>query len=250
MKALRTIDIARAAGVHPNTIRLYEELGFLPRPERGPNGYRLYTEVHRKQALLIRNLKHCTWLGGKIRRTALALLQATADGDTQAALPMARELLHLVQEERTRAEMALSSLEAWASAPRPDASGQAAMTIGEAAVYLGVTPDTLRNWDRNGLLTVPRHPGNHYRTYGPAELRLLMVIRTLRRARYSLMSIQWMLRHLSHDGVTDPRPLLDTVPPGEGDPLYNTDRWLHRVIEVEGQAREALRRVGQMAAEG
>jgi hypothetical protein len=35
---LRTSDIAEAVGVHPNTVRLYEEWGFLPPIPRGPAG--------------------------------------------------------------------------------------------------------------------------------------------------------------------------------------------------------------------
>ncbi|MBL7200262.1 MAG: MerR family DNA-binding transcriptional regulator [Anaerolineae bacterium] len=41
---LRTSDIARAVGAHPNTVRLYEEWGFLPPIPRSPAGYRMYTE--------------------------------------------------------------------------------------------------------------------------------------------------------------------------------------------------------------
>ena len=51
---LRTSDIAKAIGVHHNTIRLYEQLGFLPPIPRGDNGYRLFTERHLDQARLIR----------------------------------------------------------------------------------------------------------------------------------------------------------------------------------------------------
>ncbi|MGE5528726.1 MAG: MerR family DNA-binding transcriptional regulator, partial [Patescibacteria group bacterium] len=46
VKGLRTTDLARAAGVHPNTVRLYERLGFLPPVPRGSNGYRLFNEEH------------------------------------------------------------------------------------------------------------------------------------------------------------------------------------------------------------
>jgi DNA-binding transcriptional MerR regulator len=45
-KHLKTSDIARELGVHVNTIRLYEENGFLPEIPRGKNGYRLYTPLH------------------------------------------------------------------------------------------------------------------------------------------------------------------------------------------------------------
>lgn len=34
------------------------------------------------------------------------------------------------------------------------------LTVKQAAAYLGVAPDTLRNWDRAGKLTPCRHPVN------------------------------------------------------------------------------------------
>lgn len=44
------------------------------------------------------------------------------------------------------------------------------LTIKEAAKILGVTPLTLRNWDRSGRLKAYRHPINHYRLYKKGEL--------------------------------------------------------------------------------
>ncbi len=38
-------------------------------------------------------------------------------------------------------------------------------TIKEAAGLLGVTPLTLRNWDKKGKLVAYRHPVNNYRVY-------------------------------------------------------------------------------------
>ena len=53
-RTLRTSDIAKAVGVHPNTVRLYEEWGFLPPIPRSPSGYRLFTGAHLDQMRLAR----------------------------------------------------------------------------------------------------------------------------------------------------------------------------------------------------
>jgi len=37
------------------------------------------------------------------------------------------------------------------------------LTIGEAAEYLGVSPQTLRRWDASGKLRPVRHPASEYR---------------------------------------------------------------------------------------
>jgi MerR family transcriptional regulator, copper efflux regulator len=42
---------------------------------------------------------------------------------------------------------------------------QTYLTVKEAAAFLGVSPSTLRNWDRAGRLTAMRHPINGYRLY-------------------------------------------------------------------------------------
>ncbi|HEY7488406.1 MAG TPA: MerR family transcriptional regulator [Streptosporangiaceae bacterium] len=41
-RALRSGEVAEAAGVNPQTLRYYERRGLLPRPERSLGGHRLY----------------------------------------------------------------------------------------------------------------------------------------------------------------------------------------------------------------
>lgn len=48
------------------------------------------------------------------------------------------------------------------------------MTIKEAAAFLGVTPLTLRNWDKSGKLSATRHPMSNYRIYKVSDLERLM----------------------------------------------------------------------------
>ncbi|MEZ6103872.1 MAG: helix-turn-helix domain-containing protein [Pirellulaceae bacterium] len=44
------------------------------------------------------------------------------------------------------------------------------LTIKEAAEYLGVSQNTLRNWGRDGKINELRHPVNQYRLYSVSEL--------------------------------------------------------------------------------
>lgn len=43
-------------------------------------------------------------------------------------------------------------------------------TIREASEILGVTPLTLRNWDKSGKFPAQRHPMNNYRVYKLSSL--------------------------------------------------------------------------------
>ena len=44
------------------------------------------------------------------------------------------------------------------------------ITIKQASGILGVSPLTLRNWDKNGRLKALRHPMNNYRVYRLEDL--------------------------------------------------------------------------------
>jgi excisionase family DNA binding protein len=44
------------------------------------------------------------------------------------------------------------------------------ITVKEAAYILGVSPLTLRNWDKSGKFPAQRHPMNNYRVYKAEEI--------------------------------------------------------------------------------
>jgi excisionase family DNA binding protein len=48
------------------------------------------------------------------------------------------------------------------------------LTIKQAAEFMGVTAETLRNWDRRGKLIPFRHPINRYRLYRKSDLEKLL----------------------------------------------------------------------------
>jgi MerR family transcriptional regulator, copper efflux regulator len=48
------------------------------------------------------------------------------------------------------------------------------LTVKMAAEFLGVSPSTLRNWDREGKLKPHRHPMNRYRLYLRVELEAVL----------------------------------------------------------------------------
>lgn len=48
------------------------------------------------------------------------------------------------------------------------------LRISEAAEYLGVSPNTLRNWERAGKVLAHRHPVNRYRLFRQQDLDSLL----------------------------------------------------------------------------
>jgi len=47
-------------------------------------------------------------------------------------------------------------------------------TVGEAAYILGVSPMTIRNWDKAGKLRARRNPLNNYRVYKRSDIEYLI----------------------------------------------------------------------------
>ncbi|MGB7538577.1 MAG: MerR family transcriptional regulator [Anaerolineales bacterium] len=242
---LRTTDIARAAGVHPNTVRKYEEWGFLPPVMRSANNYRIYTRFHMEQMGLARMAMHGGWPGSRIRKSALALVRASAARDLKQAVCLAQNHIRLIKEERAQAEAAAGYLEKWVRgkiAERPTRP----LSILDAARAADSTPDAIRGWERNGLLRVPRNPKNGYRAYGVREIGRLRVIRMLMRSGYSTMAVLRAMRALDSGAVRKLRRVLDTPRPEE-DVLWAADRWLSTLSEYEERARRILSQLRRMA---
>lgn len=236
---LSTSKIAKIVGCHPNTVRLYEAWGLLPPIPRAANGYRLYTQDHLEQMRLARTALNTPWSGKNLRRAVIDLIHQSASGDLGGALESAYRYLVMVQTERNQAEMAAELVSRWAQGFPTDTTGHG-LHIREAALHLNVTVDQLRNWERNGLLEVPRNPHNGYRLYGTPDLARARVIRVLRNAGYSLMAIYRMLNQLDLDSSTDIKQALDTPRPDE-EAFIATDRWLTTLEGIEKTARELIR---------
>ena len=238
MQYLRTSDLAKAVGVHPNTVRRYVDRGLLPPVEHSPSGYRRFTQRHLDCLRLARQV-YCNQYPGKaIYQSGIRIIQATVSGDLGGALELAHSHLALVQSERTQADVAAGLLERWAFGAPVDATIQA-LRIGQVAHLLGVTIDILRNWDRNGLIDVPRDPSNGYRRYGAREISRLRVIRMLSRAGYSLSAILRMLIQLDRGEKTDLRRALDTPRPDE-DVYLASDRWISALTDQEQRAHTII----------
>ncbi|MGC9469458.1 MAG: MerR family transcriptional regulator [Anaerolineae bacterium] len=237
-KYLRTSDAAAAVGVHPNTVRMYEKYGLLPEIPRTPSGYRKFTPAHVDQMRLARMAFEGAWPGRAIRRSVVALVKQAASGDLGGALEKAYQHLAIVQSERARAETAVKLLERWAQGAAADATANR-LQIGEVAELLGVTRDVLRNWERNGLIRIPRNPRNGYRLYGAAEISRLRVIRMLSQAGYSTMAILRMLLQLDRGETDDLRKALDTPRPDE-DVYSAADQWLTTLAGWEARTHEMI----------
>jgi MerR family transcriptional regulator, mercuric resistance operon regulatory protein len=67
-------------------------------------------------------------------------------------------------------------------------------TVGQLASRAGVRADTIRYYERTGLLPAPRRTGGDHRRYGPADVDRLLFIRGAQRLGLRLAEIRELLQ--------------------------------------------------------
>ncbi len=77
-----------------------------------------------------------------------------------------------------------------------------ALTIGDLAKATGTKAETIRYYERIGLLPKPSRTSGNYRDYGPAELGRLSFVRRARGLGFSLDQVRALLS-LSDDRTRD-----------------------------------------------
>lgn len=248
MKYLRTSDLARAVGVHPNTVRLYVNWGLLPPVERSPSGYRLFTPHHLDCLRLARLIYASEYPGRELRASSREIIESARTGDWQGALEKAREHLHFVKAELEQADQAANLLEHWAQNMAED-SDEEPLAIGEVSKLLGASLDVIRNWERNGLIRVRRNSYNGYRLFGKREIERLRIIRMLSHAGYSHMAMLRMFIELDGGNTHDLKKALDTPRPDE-DIFTAADHWLTTLHAQEICAGKVVELIEQVIAAG
>ncbi|MEV6407574.1 MerR family transcriptional regulator [Streptomyces bobili] len=193
---LRTVDLARLAGLSTQQIRNYEEAGVLPPAGRTESGYRTFGDVHRRALLTYRTL-----LAGYGPVRATRIMRTVHDGDVPGALALVDAAHAALHEERASLRATGEALDTLAE-DTPDPRERSGLRIGEVAALIGVRPSALRVWEAASLLTPPREHPTGYRLYGPAELRDARVIHSLRRSHYLLDQIRPVLEDLRREGGT------------------------------------------------
>jgi DNA-binding transcriptional MerR regulator len=246
-KFLHTSDLARAVGVHPNTVRKYAAWGLIPPVERTPSGYRLFTQQHLDCMRLARLIYSAPYPGRGFRALGNEIIQHAVVNDWQGALEKAQEHLALVQAELQSAESAADLLEHWAQNKASISGDVPPLAIGEVSKLLGVRIDVIRNAERNGLITVPRNSYNNYRLFGKKEIERLRIIRMLTRAGYSHMAILRMFLELGKGNIRDLKKTLDTPRPDE-DIFTAADRWLTTLRAQGKMARQVIELIHESTA--
>lgn len=222
-KIYSTKEIAVLCSVHPNTVRLYEKWGFLSKVERAKNNYRIFTEKHLYQLRLAR-----VALPGPYPiddDIIYGLVKKFAAGDILGSLRLAKEYLSRVETEQEKAFLAMTVLDKWfENNPGPGNKNTIVyVTRKKAATGLGLTVDSLRTWERNGLYHISKdNQGKLQFTEG--DIEKLMVIKLLRNSGYSIASL---LNVFGNEPNPNEKPsTLLSLKNSESEINYFTDRYL------------------------
>lgn len=242
MNTYQTAEVAKLIGVHPNTVRLYEQLALIPKPEREPNGYRVFTDIHIEQFRVARLAFQIEVLQSGLRKKIVDMVKASAAGDYALALRLTNEYLLDIQKERQNAEDAIEVVKQILSGKTLE--NALSLKRKEVSEHLHISMDAIRNWEMNGLLCVRRRE-NGYRIYTDSDIKRLKIIRSLRCANYSLEAIMRMLNGLSFNPNADIRKLLNT-PRNDCDIISVCDKLILSLQKAESNARNIMIRLEQM----
>ena len=236
MNTYTTTEVAKIIGIHPNTVRMYEEWGLIPLAERKPNGYRVFTDFHIEQLRLARIAFQIEVLQNGLRKKVVEIIKLSANRDFNKAIMFAEEYRNQIQREKRNAEESISIAKQILSGKSVEQT--LFLKRKEVSVYLDISMDTLRNWERNGLLQVKRKQ-NGYRAYTNDDIERIKMIRTLRLANYSLEAILRMLHALEHNPKVDMKQVLNT-PRADADIVSVCDRLIVSLKYAEENAEKMI----------
>lgn len=239
MKEYNTSEIAKRFNIHPNTVRFYEEIEFLPKIPRKENGYRVYTQIHFEQLRLIRTGLQSELLQNGLRKQVINIIKISAKGEYDKALELAKEHLESIRKEEINAEEAINIVEN--NILKEHLRNTKTYTRKEIADYLELTIDTLRNWELNGLLRIKRKE-NGYRIYNEEDIKKIKIIRALRCCNFSLSSILRLLQDLEKDINVDIKCTINT--PKENEDIISVcDRLLTSLANAREECNKMIEQI-------
>ncbi len=241
IKTYSTSQIAKIVGVHPNTVRMYEQWGLLQVPERKANGYRVYSDIHIAQFKLAKKAFQIEVLQAGLRKKVIEIVKFSAKYQFEDAINGAKEYLEIAKREMCYAkEVAEYANTLFEISPQ----NQKTYRRAEVAKELGLTIDTIRNWEMNGLLSIKRKE-NGYRVYDAIDMKRLKIIRSLRCANYSLSAILRMLNLLEQRQDGNALELLNT-PHDDEDIVLACDRLIDSLEMASKNIEEVLEMLYEM----
>ncbi len=241
-KTYTTSQIAQIIGIHPNTVRMYEDLELIPKPLRKSNGYRIFTDLHIVQFKLARTAFQIEIMQNGLRKNIIEVVKLSANKQYEMAIQLTHLYIRTVREEIANANEAVKiTKELLKGYPNTNTNFFKRKEVSDA---LGITMDMLRNWEMNGLIKVKRRE-NGYRVYNNDDIQKLKIIKSLRCANYSLSAILRMMSALNQNPETNIEHVLNT--PGKSEEIVTAcDKLIQSLKAAEENAKQIIAMLNEM----
>ena len=215
---------------------MYEDLELIPRPLRKSNGYRVFTDLHIEQFRLARTAFHIEILQNGLRKNIIEVVKLSAKKQYDKAIKLTHLYIQDIRVEIANADEAVEITKELLQGYSQ--TNTVFLKRKEISDALGITMDTLRNWEMNGLLNVKRKE-NGYRVYSNEDIQKLKIIRSLRCANYSLSAILRMMNALNRNSETNIEQVLNT--PGECEDIVSAcDKLILSLHTAEKNANQIV----------
>ncbi len=222
-------ELSRLTGVKAGTIRFYEKCGFVGPVERTSNNYRLYRRRHIYQIRICR-LVFGGFVNRRLRRESRKVLETSVRWDIAAYGEAAANYLRAVEEDISGTRNAISIC---MNQMEQETGEGSRYSKKQAAAMVGVTQESIRNWERNGLLG--QQEPYQKRFYGQTLLNRMYVIRLLLDTGYSMMAIKGFMQEWDDGKPKSAEKLL--LSPQESEELrYRSDRYLEELLHLREKA--------------
>ncbi len=234
MKTYKSSQIAEMFKVHPNTVRLYEDSGFISKAERLPNNYRNFTELHVIQMKICRNVFGCPFTNHHIRSEGVSLLRACGNNNLKEAGKYLQRYTDAIQNEIDIAETALNSLYDFVNCET--INNNDIFSRKQAADMFGITIEALRNWERNDLIHGEKIGKLNKVYFNNNHIKRIRIIYMLRQSGYSMSAIYRCLMKYDNGCTEDINDALNN--PNAEEILSTGDRWLSELKRVKEKSKE------------
>lgn len=178
-----TSQIAEYSEVCVNTVRNYEKYGFISKSKRADNGYRIFTEIHKIQMTVCRLIFSPPYINKLIRKASKDVVYASAKEDFVLCKEKTENYISIIEKELEKANEAIKALEDFC---KPQV-GNVYYDRKEAAHIIGTSVETIRNWDRNGLIVSAKK--GRKKVYSKTEIAFMRIIYILLNGGFTLQKI-------------------------------------------------------------
>jgi len=228
---MKISQLSKLTNTPASTIRDYEYQYFIEPAQRLDNGYRIFDERHVVQIKLCR-LAFKVTVSKHLRKASLQVLYAAGQGDMLMCQQKIEEYIGLIDAEIQKVNDVMEIIKKWISHGNDEESKQD-YSLKMAAECIGTTKETIRNWERNGLLN-KSFSTYQRRIYTTSDIERMRIIYMLLQTGYSVMAIHKFFSTLSQNNNN---ALLILTNPDKDEDLFSIqDRWLQTLKAAKAEA--------------